>query len=519
MYGPVSAQFKILGEGPVFTEPEDGYARILQLKNGNTFFLLLNMKRGIDIKLYNAAHRPKASRHLTAKFTRLKGAYISAIFEHSGNAVVMVAARDGKGLLLQRMILDGETGTMKEDETIATLPEVEYKHALAVTFGKVPVPGFYVRKDPYSDHYAVALMNSFEPDRNKRVEIVLYNDAHKEVNRAYYTSPEEKYKYIEFIDMAIAGDAVHAIGYAFNTRSSGGKEDVMILGTLEQGAGTIAVSELAFAHNRQVEHGVLKYNAHSGQLLLVAHLSTGKRNSNERDTRLAFIDPAKREVLTIKDLFPTAADEKSRELFGRKSGFDGLPVDLLMSPEGSFTIIYEEMVIKQWSTPSASFIATELKNLAVTMFDAKGVEQKTYFLPKEHFLLNTQYKPFYHARMHNSAANLFQGHQFKSFAYVNGKERNYILFNDVEENEKLVQKGKITKIQGLGECDGFYYPLEGKDALPARSFVFGKPADKKDHNMLLFAVSDYNRESNTYAAIRLVNNNGRKGVRLVWLQP
>lgn len=52
----VQAQFKQMSEGPQFEEPVDGFAKILQLKNGNTFYAHVTMKNGINIRIYNANH-------------------------------------------------------------------------------------------------------------------------------------------------------------------------------------------------------------------------------------------------------------------------------------------------------------------------------------------------------------------------------------------------------------------------------------------------------------------------------
>ena len=45
-YLPTYAQFKLVAQGPKFEEPEEGFAKILQLKNGNTFIFILLQKMG-----------------------------------------------------------------------------------------------------------------------------------------------------------------------------------------------------------------------------------------------------------------------------------------------------------------------------------------------------------------------------------------------------------------------------------------------------------------------------------------
>jgi len=142
------AQFKTIAEGPVFDEPEDGYARILQLKNGNTMFAMISLKNGLDIKIYDAKHKQKTAKHLGPKFGKLKSAQIEAIFESNGQAVFLISEMDGKTPVLYRLLVDGVTGALKKEETIAELLPLGMKHGYAMAFGNVPAPSFYVKKDP-----------------------------------------------------------------------------------------------------------------------------------------------------------------------------------------------------------------------------------------------------------------------------------------------------------------------------------------------------------------------------------
>jgi hypothetical protein len=88
----------------------------------------------------------------------------------------------------------------------------------------------------------------------------------------------------------------------------------------------------------------------------------------------------------------------------------------------------------------------------------------------------------------------------------------------VEENEERAQKGKLTTIRKVEACDGFYYTLDGNSGLPPRQFLFGKPG-KNDHNLALFSISDYDKEKNMYATLRLNAEGRKKGVQLVWMEP
>ena len=522
------AQFKTIAESPAFPEPEDGFARILQLKNGNTMLLLFSFGKGIDLKIFDAKHKQRVAKHLSPKYGKLRGPAIEAIFESGGDAVLLISEVEGRQPVLHRLVIDGIKGTLKNQEMIAQLPVVSLGKGYAMVFGKVPPPGFHVQKDPHSDMYAVAGFNSFESDRNKRIEVTLYNGSHQEVSRAFYTSPEEKYKYIEYIDMAIVGEAVHVMGYAFNTRNSGGKENVMVLGTLEKGGVAVEVKELEFAHDLEIDKGVLKYNTVTRKMMLLVFITKSKAIGANGNTRLAYIDPIKKTVETVDDIFPEDADIKSKELFGRRANYDGCPVNFFVNADGSFAVVYEDLGLTGGSSSiiggSGSTIASsgphaELKDIAVSMYDPGGKIIQSYFIPKRHYLWAGRPRSFYHAEREGRAAMLDKGDQFKSFAYINGKNKSYVLFNDVEENTEKVLKGKITTIKGVGECDAFYYPLEGENALPKRGFVYGEPDRRKDHNMALFAVSDYDREKNLYVTIKLNMEGRSKGVQVVWMEP
>ena len=50
-------------------------------------------------------------------------------------------------------------------------------------------------------------------------------------------------------------------------------------------------------------------------------------------------------------------------------------------------------------------------------------------------------------------------------------------------------------------------------------FVFGKPKEKKEHNMAIFSVSDYDRDNNVYATLKLEIDGRDRKVKVVWLQP
>ena len=182
--------------------------------------------------------------------------------------------------------------------------------------------------------------------------------------------------------------------------------------------------------------------------------------------------------------------------------------------------MYEELSIEVYSGSHYSTTYTILGDVAVSFFDKDGKETGSCLIPKNHKLIKTYLKPFYHSGREGTGQFLYEGNQYKSFAYINAPSKSYILFNDVDRNTESVKKGKITTISGVSDCDGYYYPVAPGNVMPDRDYVFGKPDGKHEHNLALFTVSDYDKNKNVYVTLKLVKESRHdKNVQLVWMQP
>jgi len=510
VFNIVNAQFKLIAEGPAFKEPEEGFAKILQLKNGNTVFIHISVKEGMDTRIYNQAHQEIVTNHIDPSYDKLSaGSSIEAVFEINGDVVLMVSKSESRTPVLYRIIIDGKTGAAKEDKQIAQLTKVNFFAGYAMAFGKVPQPYFFVRKDPHSDNYALVLFNTFESERSKRIEIISYGADNKETGRAFYASPDEKYKYINYVDMAVIGaDKVSVLAYGYNTANSGGKASELILANLDKGATTVSFTELGFSQDLLVYHGICRYNPAIKSLVLLA--STKENSKDEGYTPImALVNPFDKKINRVNVISPSERlDQYS------KKGFRGLPQNLFINDDGTFTVVSEEMAYRYTNYS----VTTILGDLAVVNYTKTGEPSTDFLIRKSHFI-NGGLAPFYQSYREGTAQRLGLGSQFKSFTYLDGKTKSYILFNDTERNNEKLESGSLVDIIGVSGCDGFYYPLTGSEPILKRDYVFGNPEGKKDHNLGLFSISDYDRNSNVYVTLELSNQNGKKNVNVVWLQP
>jgi hypothetical protein len=110
------------------------------------------------------------------------------------------------------------------------------------------------------------------------------------------------------------------------------------------------------------------------------------------------------------------------------------------------------------------------------------------------------------------------GNQYKRFTYINGGGNNYLMLNDTERNIDRIVKDRVPiKTIGIAQCDAFYFPLTGKDLIPARAYLFGVPESNKEHNLAAFGVAAYDKVKNIFVTLRAMPSD--KTAKIVWFTP
>jgi hypothetical protein len=527
------AQLKVVAEGPVFEEPESGHARLVLMKNGNTAFVRATPKDGIDVRLYNAQHKQIAVKNLEPDYGKLRAMSVKGLYDLNGELNLFISEVEEKIPSLYRLRIDGQTGVLKELKTIATLERTSMGQGYAAAFGGVPMPDFMVRKDPASDNYGVVRYNTFVEDRTKRVELIQYNADGSVLSSNFLSSPEAKYKFTQILDFVVVGKDAYALIYSFNTRSSGGAANELLLASVKNGQ--VSYVNVGKAAVSRIDEGILRYNPVTNNLIFLALEKSGVEGGFMKATTIRYsvksniIDLANADVKTTIDFRSSSYLKAHRKIFKNdKDGFSPLPQELYINADGSFTTVFEETTqIMRTSRQGSTYPAgVMLGSIAAVTYNEDGTERSAALVPKLHttnagmFGKGAEYATvsgFYIADRNNSGTVLASGNQFKSFAYLNGKNKSYILLNDVEENDERVQEGKLINIQGVSDCDGWLYDLSTTRSaalpIPNRTMAFGKKRSK-DHNLGLFTLSDFDREHGIYATLKLEKG---EGVKIVWM--
>ncbi len=527
------AQFNVLAESEAFEEPEEGFGRLLLLKNGYTILTHIHrdQKGGIEVQIYNKEHALVATKHLAA---RPGGDYdqesINGIFEINGNVTVLITATIEKKPTLFRMIIDATTGELKKMEKIAEAGKqrIDKNNPLRNPF--------LVRKEPMNDYYAVAISHDEDETwSNERMEVILFNGQHAEISRASYSTTDNTYSQLRLHDLVVYnGGTVGILGYGdYRDEALNKREGQLVLMKLEKNEHSLKFTVPDMLKGHQIDGGIIRHNPVTGKLILLAcdlvdaTSETKKRNDVQKTKQYAafaaFVNPESMNIERTFDISPTEASERSMKLYKDKHPFQGMPQNLFINADGGFSIVYEllassKYVIQQLPKPEEHYLVI-LDDVAVSTFNRDGVVKTSALVPKQQLLDASRLKPFYHSRIDNSGNSFFQGHQFSSFRYLNSGNKNYILLNDTERNIEELKSGKKIQIIGVSKCDAFYYPIDGTNSLPDRQFIFANEQKKRAYKLAAFTISDYDQVNNIYVTMQVENGKGKKSTRVIWLQP
>jgi len=313
--------------------------------------------------------------------------------------------------------------------------------------------------------------------------------------------------------MAVIGtEKVSVMVSGYNTAATGGKSSEVLLANLENGASSFSFTELNFPKDSLLENGIVHYNPAIKKFVVIAKMYANK-GEKEAQMYLAFVDPysKKTERLIVTGISQKIAD-KAADIYGRKYKYSGTPVNLHINKDGSFSIVYEATVKVSGSSSTyagaSSYGVTQ--GIVTAAYDKNGEITSNYMVPKN-FMLD---KPGYVMR------SISFRNEYKKFAYINCGEKSYVLINDTERNIELIEKNKEPVIvQGVDECDAFYFPLTGSEAIPQRKYLFGDPENKREHNRALLDISAYDKENDLFVVLQLQKEGRGKTVNLVWLKP
>ncbi len=504
-----------------FDEPE-GWTKLLQLKNNNTFFVEYTKKEGINVMLFDATRKKISNGKLPLTIIQDKLSYyaVCGVYEIAGDLVIFYQTSEDKTPIMVRIIVDGKTGKLKAEEKIAELNKITMGDAYGAAFGDIDMPDLQVAKDPESDYYAVIRYNSLTHETNERIEILHYNPQHKIINKAFYIAPNNKYKYTKYLSAYVHKDDYVVIGaYAFNTKKSGGEEARFYVAQLSKGKSSFVQKELSYSDFYKGARCVFNYNTVKDIINMViitdAEIIKGNLNydivyQNINPTNLQLEKPYKADFTKVNEYY--------KNTMLRKDNFSGMVQGTIVDKSGNLLVIYQNTTLKYGN--GSGIAGTFLGDVALVTMSPEGKVLNTAVFPMDIYL-SGKHASFNCNGLRSGLrpADTWQdgglaNQQYFALDVVATENAEYVFFNNSQENMGLADSDKTKTVKMISLATAVKYTL--KKGAVKKEYLLGTPKDKKDNEFCNFGSSDYNALTKTY--VTQVTDPKTKKTSLIWLK-
>lgn len=532
------AQTSNIRYSTAFDEPEEGWNKVFQLSNGNTFYFHFTKKEGIEIVVYNSNRQEISRKTVSSELwepRKMRESVVEGIYEINGQPVVFLHQTLDKTPTLFRLKFNATTGELDGEKQISTLPRYKAGAAWAMAYGGVEQEDFFIEKDPNSDCYAVVNFNSFASESDERVEVVHYgieNGNHKVLNRAFYDA--QGFKYLRYIGMMVDGDKrVFMCTYGYNTKKSGGADSRVIISRLSKGDKQFTNKLIDFTDDFKDTKSIMAYNPGSGmiQLMTLTLMSSKSRffsstTSNYYLTLMNYIDPESLFIVSTKPLLAAKVSSYCEQNFNYDRGYSGMPQQMVINNDNSTTVLMEEMT-KQITVNSAGQVIsarTTLGGIGFSELDMKGNEQEGYAFIKSQ-MANGLMEPLYLSAKSKGLWSYKRGgvmigdnNAFLSFDYINTDKNRYILFNDYPKNFNNDQSIKHKSVVvAISKANTVCYKL--KDGKREKYYLFGKPVDEDEESKFCYVESShFDKKTSTYATLLMERHGKDKQAKIAWVK-
>jgi len=396
----------------------------------------------------------------------------------------------------------------------------------AMAFGGVSMPDFHVEKDPNSDFYAVEALNSFAHESDKRIEVIHYDGTHHEINRAFYNAPEDNYKYIKYLGMAVDGERLFMCTYAYNTTASGGKDARVIVSKLSKGSKDFKQVQLEFEEKFNSTEALFVYNKSIDRIqLLTLALERSKTHffsSTTTNYYAAVFTSIKPEDVTVEFTKPIV-EQKVNDYFhnqlGKSKDYEGNIQNMVINKDNTVTLLTEEItVIAHTYTSghtSSTTYTTRLGNIGLTVYDTKGDEVNGYAILKAQSAKGIM-REFHMANKNRGFwASTNNINSFLSYDYINSDKSKYIVFNDLPTNTEGDEDDKHKTVAYISKTNTICYKLD--NGALSKFYLFGTPKDDDQSKFCYIEASNFLKETNTYATILMERDGRDKQAKIAWV--
>lgn len=504
---------------------KEGWYKVLQMSNGNTMLFVFELRKAIEVKIFDKDRKEIASNRSIGKvisMSDLERSDLHGIYEINGDGVIFISQTINTLPTLVAMRFSAETGKLIKEEKL--LESESYKKRNE----------YHVVRASSGNGYAVFCMKNIEANFKEPIFLQRFDEEHHATATIQIDDDRENYDYVNHIGTTI--DEEDGIIVALNCRTIIHHPDViqsnLLLCYLAPGSTTFS----QVLTKMPVEYGPYftthSYNDFGKKInFFLTNAMKGTFNNGvseyERlffNTNMMMYDVANLGNMNHGYIIHRKANELLQEHTDTNHVTDPIPMRIYTNKFGSNTIVSEE-IEQNYLYKNINTGGTLLGSITVTLVNDRGSETWSTIIPKSQVLANLLTPYEVHER--GKRKQLFRQYdtytdwlyQFASFnSYVTEKGDCYIIYNDLKSNFERGIGDNIDTSSTFGNdnhimnTDAICYKV-GKRKTVEKSLLIENP----EGNHAVFVESaDFSNQTNTYAALIAQGPGKDYKFRVVW---
>ncbi len=517
----IAQQYKIERSVP-FEQPEYGWNKLLQLKNGNTLFFHAGGGELITVSVYDKNRKEIARNAIASKpfdVRMLQNSKIAGLFEIKGEAVLFLVQSGYPMSTLYRLHINAATGELNREDELGSL--------------NTDSRGIMIEKDPQSNNYAAIFFNVEVRDNSNRIRVIHYDSSHKIINNALYQLQDTVFKHLYFVGCVVDGGKRL---FMITCGHSGRSDDTIgrvILSRLDKENVEFIHRYLSYPMNFEDAKSVLLYNRSNNQLQLLSlfrERSTTKFMTNVTTTffqpYLSHIDPETLSLVDLKEMNGQKVYEYAQTNIDAEYVYSGLPQHMIIEKDNTTTILFEETLTATKFISNYNQVLEEKSSLGaigISELAVDGTEMSGYAIAKKQksprglskLYISERSKGVYLPLPIYQSDNSNAG-SIMSFDYINTPIGRHIIFNDLLVNYEEGEGEKKRKLMTSGSGSNTIC-IKLNEGRTSKFLLFGEPGKRGRSIFSYISSSDYNEELSTYATIIIECTGRGRQAKIAWV--
>ncbi len=521
LYFSLKAQDRSIELSSPFPEPLEMDYKLLQCHNGNTFLIQLK-KFGIGFRLYGKDRKLIKEMMIPAKFWRpanMKGATIEGVYEIAGKLDIFFAQENEQVPAMYRIEISTDDGAVIDQQKIHTVAEQKSRSIFSRMGG---LTAYYrVTKDPSSDHYAVIFINDFTDETNKRIEALIFDENHKLLKYLFYKPVDDKFKYVDYAGSALNGTRLLLCTDDYNTRSSGGKENNIVISESEMAADTFRHHVLNIETDLKGLSCTIRFQGDHKKVHLLTYKTGDEKQKNLYDVCLNAGDLS---PIYINAVSQERLSADGREKHGAKKDFHGTPINYLSNDDNSTTILLEEHSKIDYNSGGHGITTYAIENIGVMDMDENGKVANAYQSRKCQASKKGMNEMQQVRQENTQMSDVFKRNlvigddadiDFYSFNYARTQSATYIIYNTHPDNFSSDDEKKSNYcISGITGTQTICLAL--RNGQWVKGYLWGEPNSQFDNRFTSVGSSHFDKRTGTYAALIIDQKGKRKQALIAW---